>query len=298
MGRETLLVLLLVLLGGVAVQPLAAWRLRNPLFGLKWNAERRTWLQLWVPVLPALVIGAWLCGWALREPDPVGDPMDRGLLAAACLPFALIAARALFRACWALVRESASAPICTAGFLKPRIFFSPFLAKTMKTALVRAAWEHEKAHVRHYDPLRIWLAQIATDLQWPWPGARERFDRWLEALELARDEEARRHGASGHDLAAALLAAIRHSSPAARAGSGGWASGVVTDASLVGDTRALQRRIARLLTPLPEQDESQAGIGYKFPVTTVSLVALLAATCVLGAIYGEHFIRPLLAWTR
>jgi hypothetical protein len=25
------------------------------------------------------------------------------------------------------------------------------------------------------DPLRIWLAQLATDLQRPWPGSRNRF---------------------------------------------------------------------------------------------------------------------------
>jgi len=30
-----------------------------------------TWQRLWVPVMPALAIPTWLCGWALTEPDPV-----------------------------------------------------------------------------------------------------------------------------------------------------------------------------------------------------------------------------------
>jgi hypothetical protein len=36
----------------------------------------------------------------------------------------------------------------------------------------------------HRDPLRIWLAQLATDLQGSSPGARERLSWWMAALGL------------------------------------------------------------------------------------------------------------------
>jgi beta-lactamase regulating signal transducer with metallopeptidase domain len=74
--------------------------------------------------------------------------------------------------------------------LRPWVLSSPYLAKTLDDRTIEAALEHERAHARHHDPLRIWLAQLATDLQWPWPQAHKRFQLWILALELARDEEA------------------------------------------------------------------------------------------------------------
>jgi hypothetical protein len=297
MGRETLLTILLLLLGGLATQPLALLPYRRRGEQAPHIAERRAWLRLWLPVVPTLVVGAWLCGWALREPDPVRDHLDRGMLVAACLPFAVIAIRALLRAVWSLVREPADTPICTVGFLHPRILFSPLLARTLDEEQMRAAWEHERAHARHRDPLRIWLAQIATDLQWPWPWGREYFETWLEVLECTRDEEARYCGASGVDLAAAVLATVRQSSSASLARGGGGRAGPVAGASLIGDSRALQRRIARLLAPLPEHGDTPSQMRTGSKILMTALFGMLVAACVLGAIYGESVIHPLLAWT-
>jgi hypothetical protein len=294
MGRETLLTILLLLLGGLATQPLALLPHRRRGEQAPHIAERRAWFRLWLPVVPTLVVGAWLCGWALREPDPVRDHLDRGILVAACLPFAVIAIRALFRAVWSLVREPADTPICTVGFLYPRILFSPLLARTLDEEQMRAAWEHERAHARHRDPLRIWLSQIATDLQWPWPWAREHFETWLEVLECTRDEEARYCGASGVDLAAAVLATLRRSSfVSLTRGAGGQAS----EASLIGDSRALQRRIARLLAPLPEHGDIRSRQRSDSKALITVLAGVLVAACALGAIYGESVLHPLFAWT-
>ena len=295
MERETLLTILLILLGGLAAQPLALWPRQPPSDEAPRIAERRAWRRLWLPVVPTLLVAAWLFGWALREPDPVHDRFDHGMLVMACLPFAAIVLRAAFRAAWALMRVPAELPICTAGLLQPRIVFSPFLARELDDGQIRAAWEHEQAHVRHRDPLRIWLAQFATDLQWPWPRARDRFVAWLEILECARDDEARSYGASGIDLAAAILATVRQSAEAGRPRGALWPA--TADAALIGDGRSLQTRIARLLSPMPDIAGTQAQSVRHDSTAAAGLAALLAMACVLGAVYGERILHPLLLWT-
>ncbi|MFP6560369.1 hypothetical protein WJ542_19005 [Paraburkholderia sp. B3] len=293
MERESLLTVLVVLLGGVALQPLAMLPLR-PTVGGAHGVERHAWLRLWLPVMPAMLVAAWLCGWALREPDPVDDRLSQWVLIGACLPFALIAARAVARAVWALGRDPRDADVCTVGLLRPRVLFSPFLARTLDDAALQAAWQHEQAHACHRDPLRIWLAQLATDLQWPWPGARARFDGWLEALECARDDEARSLGTSGEDLAAALLTTLRHTQGARKEPSRPGRSTIQAHALLVGDRDALQRRIERLLAPLPE---SQMSSALTSPRIEARFAGLLMVAGLLGALYGEPILRHLLAWT-
>jgi len=295
MGRETLLTVLLLLLGGLAAQPLTLWPLRAQPDEAPRIAERRAWLRLWMPVIPTLLVAAWLCGWALRESDPVNDRFDHGMLVTACLPFAAIALRAALRAAWALVREPTEFPVCTVGLLRPRIVFSPFLARALDEGQIRAAWEHEQAHARHRDPLRIWLAQIVTDVQWPWTGAHERFAAWLEVLECARDDEARSHGASGIDLAAAILATARHGSTAGRLQAAWWPA--TTEAELLGHAWSLQTRITRLLAPVTDSAGAQAGGRFEDSAAVVLLSAMLVIACALGAVSGERILHPLLLWT-
>lgn len=294
MERESLLTVLVILLGGLAVQPLAMFSLRS-LAGGSRDAERQASLRLWLPVMPAMLVAAWLCGWASREPDPVADRVDQWVLIAACLPFAVVAARAIGRAVWALTRDPLQAGVCTVGLIRPKVLFSPFLAKTLDEPALEAAWQHEQAHARHRDPLRIWLAQVATDLQWPWPGASSRFDAWLEALEYARDDEARERGASGEDLAAALLATLRHTRALEQTR---FASGGVTvraHARLIGDCGALQRRVARLLAPLPEPRLTNASARSRTDAARFAGLLMLAG--MLGALYGAPIVSDLLAWT-
>lgn len=295
MERETLLTILVLLLGGLAAQPLALWPHRAISDQAPQLAERRAWLRLWLPVVPTLVVAAWLCGWALQEPDPVRDRFDHAVLVTACLPFAVIALRAAIRAAWALLHKPVELPISTAGLLWPRVLFSPFLARTLDEGQIRAAWEHEQAHARHRDPLRIWLAQIATDLQWPWPWARERFETWLEILECARDDEARSRGTSGVDLAAAVLATARQASSALRPKGARWVTAI--DAPLIGDARSLRARVARLLSPLPDADATLARPRFGDPRAAAVLAAMLAIACALGAGYGEGIIHLLFLWT-
>ncbi|WP_019939662.1 hypothetical protein [Bordetella sp. FB-8] len=299
MERESLLTLLMILFGGLALQPFAMLSLRAMPDGDARLAERHAWSCLWLPVMPALMVAAWLCGWALREPDPVHDHVDRWVLIGACLPFAVVIWRAALRALWALTRDpfDAGAGVCTVGLLRPQILFSPFLAKTLDDDMIDAAWRHEQAHARHRDPLRIWLAQLATDLQWPWPGARRRFDAWLQALELARDDEARRFGASGAALAAALLSTLRRSSFGAQTCAPSDGPPLGAHARLTGSPQALQRRINLLLAPLAEPHAAPPHALTGLLQLEVRVMCMLMAAGILGALYGERILHPLLAWT-
>lgn len=295
MERESLLTVLIMLLGGIAVQPLASWSWRQAADDTPADLERRSWLRLWYPVVPLLLIAAWLCGWALAEPDPVPDVPARWILMLACVPFALLFVRAVARSLWALLRPPFDCGVSTVGLVHPQVIFSPFLAKQLDDGMIRAALAHELAHASNRDPLRIWVAQLITDLQWPWPGAQRRLDAWLDALELARDDEARANGADGAELAAAVLASVRylsHVAPQERALLNGTQP---VHARLIGDSRALRERVARLLAPRRESGGGTRSLSVRDAsfLLTGSLLTMLA----LGVVFGERVMHPLLALT-
>ncbi|HEV2268616.1 MAG TPA: hypothetical protein VGR92_04085 [Steroidobacteraceae bacterium] len=297
MERESLLFLLIVLLGGVVLQPFVWWPAARSTDPTPAQLERRSWRRMWYPVVPTLLVAAWLCGWALREPDPVRDPLGRWLLWAA-VPFGLIFARAAARAVWSLLRDPIDCGVSTIGLIQPQVVFSPFLAKQLEDGVIRAALAHERAHAIHRDPLRIWLAQLVTDLQWPWPWAAKRVAVWLEALELARDDEARAEGADGADLAAAVLESIRYLERNAAVTTGMHLTGTqLAHARLIGDPGALRQRVSRLLAPLPQQPGvSPVGVG-RLEHPGVLLIPALLTALALGAVYGEHVMHLLLGMT-
>jgi beta-lactamase regulating signal transducer with metallopeptidase domain len=193
--------------------------------------------------------------------------------------FAAHAARALLRAKRALKAEGE--PLAaTLGLLRPRVFISPRLAASLDSNALEAAREHERAHARHRDGLRIWLAQLATDLQWPWPAAQARLRSWLHALELARDEEARRRGTNGSDLAAAILGAVRIAQ----------AAGSTPPAALLGAQDMLSDRLSRLLEPVCPEEGQRATRWYHVPI----LLGVLTLVAAVGARCGEPLVRWLL----
>ena len=297
MERESLLAILAILLGGAVLQPFALWPSHALREASPAELERRTWIRLWIPVVPVLVVAAGLAGWALQEPDPVRDPLDRGVLLAAWAPFGVIFARAVLRAVWAFARRPVECGVATVGLIQPQVVFSPFLARQLDEDVIRAALAHERAHALHRDPLRIWLAQWVTDLQWPWPWAKRRFEVWLDALELARDDEARVSGADGADLAAAVLASMRFLAqlePQDRASLSGTQ---FAHARLTGDARALRNRVSRLLASLPELSRDDARRRGMLGRAGYLLIPLLVTALLLGVVYGERLVRPLLAVT-
>jgi hypothetical protein len=279
MDREYCLSFLIALVGGTALLACAWWPVADARFPSARDLEKLAWRAIWLPTAPALAIASALCGWALLEPDPIPEGMPISLILLS-VPFVLLLARAAVRAGWALITDSGDPGTATVGLLRPWIVFSPRLAKSLDERQIEAALEHERAHARHRDPLRVWLAQLMTDLQWPWPQARERMQRWLMTLELARDEEARAAGIEGIDLAEAIIASARFCQN----------RNLSTQATLTGQAAALEERITRLLEPL-WADPAQAQVcvrGPLFALLPTSLVALL-----LGLMFGERLVRAL-----
>lgn len=274
MDREVMLTILVLFVCGPALHvfgPLPEGSLRDR-SGRR--LEQIRWTRLWTPALPASLALCVLIGWALQEPADC-DERVLPLVFLVVAPFALVAVRATARGLRALATRG-HAPAGTVGLVRPRVFFTRVFVAVLDPEAVAAAQEHEAAHVRHRDPLRIWLAQFATDLQWPWPTAQRRFRAWLCALEMARDEEARVRGADGSDLAAAILTAARLENSGAPL------------AGLTGSGEALKERIARLLAPLPSDP----------PVQARRLPALIVLAAILGAFAfglrdGEIVVRSL-----
>jgi Zn-dependent protease with chaperone function len=279
--REALLSILIVFLGGVTLQSFAAWSWSTDSASASRRIERLHWLALWWPVAPASVVAAWLCGWAFSQPDPVPDPVGPFTLVA-CVPFGVVVVRAFARAVWSLARSPGDCGVATVGILRPHIVFAPQLAKRLDDRAIEAALAHERAHIRHRDPLRIWAAQLVTDLQWPWGSAQRRFTTWLASLEQARDDEARAAGVEGADLAAALIGSLRFQR--ARCCTGG--------VGLTGRPEVVQARIERLLQPLP--DPSLPRESSRMAIAALLVVTLMLAM-LLGVACGERVIRPLLA---
>jgi hypothetical protein len=271
----------MILLGGVALQLIGAGLAnlsRSKRFA---EPEPLAWFRLLRPLIPALLVAACLCGWALSEPDPVPDRVGP-LVFIVCAPFGLLGVRAVVRAVWSLLRRPQRIGIATVGLIRPRIVVAPELARVLDERALHAAMAHERAHVRHLDPLRIWIAQFVTDLQWPWSSAQRRFETWLAVLEQARDDEARAEGVDGADLAAALVASLRFHCD--------HTGGVC--APLIGNRSALEDRVARLLQPLAVSRDNTPATWQVAVLLTLALTTALA----LGAIYGEQLVvGPLLA---
>jgi BlaR1 peptidase M56 len=248
--------------------------------------ERDGWWRLWLPLGPAALALALLVGWAWQEPART-DEILGPLALLTSLPVALIWARAAWRAFRAArlaggVADRTDAAVAV-GLWRPRVIVGAAFRASIDRPALEAAVAHERAHVRHRDPLRLWLAQLATDLQWPAPAAGRRFAAWAAALELARDEEARQHGVRGEDLASAILGAMR----LRRAG-----RTVGATAALTGQEGALLLRVRRLLAPLP-LFPSGAGARRRDLWLALAAVAVLAAGAGLGLTHGDAVVRAL-----
>jgi len=277
--RESLLMTLIILLGGLALQLFAGWPGRTNR-GSTSRQERVRWFALWWPMAPALTVAAWLCGWALAQPDPVPAHVGK-LIFIGAGAFAFVGGRAVLRAVWALCQAPRRYGIVTVGVLRPRIVVAPELAEALDENALQAALAHEQTHVRHCDPLRIWLAQFVTDLQWPWGSAQRRFTAWLLSLEQARDDEARAGGVEGADLASAVLSSLRFQLGKASAA-----------ATLIGVREGLSARIDRLLNPLPEAAPTAEP---RFVVVAGGLAMIWSLAVVLGIFCGGRIVASLLA---
>jgi hypothetical protein len=280
MDREIVLTVLVLLVGGLAAEVFGWWPAAESGGRSGRSRERVAWRGIWIPLIPAALVVAALLGWALVEPEDAERLPSNVVLGA--FPFLVLLARTAARTVRSLNRDESGLVAATVGILRPHVVVSPALAATVDSDALRAVREHEEAHARHCDPRRIWLAQLATDLQWPWPAAKTRFDAWIHALELARDEETRLRGIDGADLAAAILAAARLGEPAVAPFAG----------AATGSEAALRERIAGLLAPLAPEPVSEARSGVAL-VVTAAMVAMA-----FGAAFGESMMGMLVGTLR
>ena len=277
MDRELVLAVLVAVLCGGALVAAGWWPARMPIATCGRVLERRAWRRLWLPLVPAALLFAALCGWASGEPA-AAERVPTALLVGA-LPFGAVVLRAVWRAGRSATSAHAEVAVGTVGLVRPRIIISPRAAMGLDAGALAAAVAHERAHMRHRDPLRLWLAQLGSDLCYPWPQAAVRFRCWRQALELARDEEARFSGIPGPDLAAAILASLKFHRAAAP----------VRAASMVGDATFVKDRIARLMQPLEPAESHGKSAAWVLGVGLAVVLALL-----FGTAFGERVVRSFL----
>lgn len=242
--------------------------------------ERAAFWQLIRPTFAGTLVIAFLTGWALREPNPADERIGLQLDVMAAIA-ALVWLRALLRAARALRRSADARAVATVGLLRCRVVIGEAFRAAAAPELLAAALAHEAAHARRRDPLRIWLAQLACDLQWPLAGARERFARWLLALELRRDDEAVAAGVAPVALAESILLAARLEQAQ---------RGPCAIAAMTGDGSGLALRVRRLLAPHPVQLTAA-----RAPVAAplYALASLVIAAGLLGAKLGEALLAVL-----
>ena len=244
------------------------------------SQERLAYWQLTLPLFAGALVLAFLFGWALQEPKPTDERIGLALYLVG-LGTAAVALRAFIRAMQSC-RSSTRAriPIGTVGFVNPKVIVSDEFRQAASQEALAAALAHETAHVRARDPLRIWLAQLAADLQWPAPGTARRFSQWLLALEAERDNEAVASGVNEEDLAEAILVAARlhrgrQASACAQAAGGG---------------EDIAWRVRRLLTgELPAPSDRRSS-----PWTVrATCIALLMVAVWLGIDVGDAVLHAL-----
>lgn len=278
MEREALFFVIAAGLFGVVVWLSALFVTPRRMLPRK-TAQAACW-RLVLPLFAAMLLLAFLCGWVLQEPDPADEYAGVTLYLLAAIS-SCIMVRAIVRSVRALrFPAGAEVPVCTVGLLRPRIAVSDEFRRLVSPNVLAAALAHENAHVRRYDPLRIWLAQFVADLQWPIPGCSHRFSAWLLALEVERDDEALANGANREDLAEAILTAIRLQS---RHSYGPCAA-------VAGAKEHIAWRIRRLLA---NEGSSGSGRTNALLVTLLLCVMLTGAAIWLGIEIGEAALRCL-----
>ena len=171
----------------------------------------------------------------------------------------------------------------TVGLFRPVVLIEDGLRDALDDEALRAVELHECAHARHRDPLRLWLAQLVTDLQWPSPAAPRRLSAWLDELELARDDDAIASGADPAALAHAIVTCAKLQ--------GAGADDLRPAATLTRGANLLRRRVRRLLDePARPGPQGEGRTRSRLPIV---LVSALVASAVLGAVYGESVVRTL-----
>jgi len=102
-----------------------------------------------------------------------------------------------------------------AGLLRPRVYLSTGAWAALTPSELRAVLVHEEHHVRQRDPLRLLLAQVASEALFFLPIMRRARRRYADLAEIAADEAAVSSTGGPGPLAAAMLRFDQHAAAGA-----------------------------------------------------------------------------------
>ncbi len=97
-----------------------------------------------------------------------------------------------------------------AGLVRPRVYLSTGARAVLSPSELRAVLAHEEHHARRRDPLRLMLAQVASEALFFLPILRRARQRYADLAEIAADEAAVRSTGGPGPLAAAMLRFDQH----------------------------------------------------------------------------------------
>jgi Zn-dependent protease with chaperone function len=112
-----------------------------------------------------------------------------------------------------VLRDSGVAAF-TWGFLRPKVYLSEGLLRSLSREETRSVLLHEAAHVRRRDPLRGMAVGILSSALWFLPVSSFLRRRFAEAMEKAADEDAVKTGVEPLHLASILVKVAKAKSSA------------------------------------------------------------------------------------
>jgi Zn-dependent protease with chaperone function len=170
-----------------------------------------------------------------------------------------------------VIRTSVILPTITAaGIVRPRILLSATAESMLTASELRIALNHEVAHVRRRDNLKKLLLRFVA-----FPGMAGLEAAWLEATEMAADDDAVSNTSEALDLAAALIKLSR----LIPIESGFSDAAMLTTALLHSPAEVVNARVERLIAWSDERLESPKRFSpwYGLAAATVT-VAVFAIT--------------------
>lgn len=159
--------------------------------------------------------------------------------------------------------------VFTAGLLRPRICVSSGLIKLLSRNELRAVLWHENDHLRHYDPLRIWLVSWLKRALWFLPITYDLESNSSLLRELRADDCARQAMGTVKPLLSALYKIVENRSLAGDYGV--LANFATPDLSFQAHLAMASDRVDYWLRDLPE-----ARTSYSWWNVAVSLVVLVS----------------------
>lgn len=152
-------------------------------------------------------------------------------------------------------------PAFTAGILRPRIYLSESLQRTLSPAELRAVFRHEFYHRIRRDPLRFAVLRFAAKTFFWFPLLRVLAEDLMEDAEIMADDFAAspRGGSDPLDVASALVKIGRAN------------SATLAGTAAIGGSRLLDRRVRRLA----DEPVKPATIPWASILRSVSLLLFL-----------------------